>query len=203
MQNGIIDTDRFLYYLSDEQPPLRPGNRLFLRFAGGDVSRQAERVRRALQSMMPGPAYVTVSPLEDLVDNQRRSWQLGAMMFVAFGGLALLVAAVGLYGVIAYNVVQRTHELGVRVALGAQARDIVRLVMGQGIAFAAAGVGIGVVVALVAARWIQPLLFDESARDPVVFAAVGIMLVLVAVVASAVPALRATRADPNLALRSD
>ncbi len=203
VQNSITDTARLMYYLSDDQPPQTPANRLFLRMASADVATRAEGVRRALQQIMPGAAYVTVSNLEDLVDNQRRSWRLGAMMFVAFGGLALLVAAVGLYGVIAYDVVQRMHELGVRIALGAQARDIVRLVMSQGFAFAGAGVAIGTGVALLAARWMQPLLYEESARDPVVFTAVGATIAAVAVVASGMPAFRATRADPNAALRSD
>ena len=124
-------------------------------------------------------------------------------MFVAFGVLALLVAAVGLYGVITYNVAQRVHELGVRVALGAQSRDVVRLVVGQGVRFAMAGVLAGLALALLAAKWIQPLLFQQSARDPAIYGAVGALLVVVAVAASAVPALRATRADPNTALRSD
>ena len=171
--------------------------------SGGDAPRQMERVRRALQQMMPGQAYVTVAPLEDAVDRQRSSWRLGATMFVAFGVLALVVAAIGLYGVIAYSVTQRMHELGVRVALGARSHNIVRLVVGQGISFAAAGAAIGLAIALLAARWVQPLLFQESARDPVVFTFVGVAIALVAVAASAVPALRATRADPNVALRSE
>ena len=131
------------------------------------------------------------------------SWKVGAAMFVAFGVLALLVAAVGLYGVISYNVAQRMHELGVRVALGAQSRDVVRLVVGQGVRFAGAGVLVGLGLALLAARWIQPLLFQQSARDPATYGAVGGLLLVVALVASSVPALRATRADPNSALRSD
>ena len=124
-------------------------------------------------------------------------------MFVAFGGLALLVAAVGLYGVITYNVAQRMHELGVRIALGAQSRDVVRLVVGQGVRFALAGVTIGLGLALLAARWIQPLLFEQSARDPAVYAVVGGLLLVVAMIASGVPAARATRADPNSALRAE
>jgi ABC-type antimicrobial peptide transport system permease subunit len=163
----------------------------------------SERVRLALNRVMPGEGYVTVQPLEELVDRQRRSWRLGATMFVAFGVLALLVAAVGLYGVIGYNVAQRMHELGVRIALGAQSRDVVRLVTGQGLSFAAAGVAIGLGTAALAARWIQPLLFQQSARDPATYAVVGMIIVLVALLASAVPAFRATRADPNTALRSD
>lgn len=124
-------------------------------------------------------------------------------MFVALGVLALLVAAVGLYGVIAYNVAQRMQELGIRIALGAQSHDVVRLVVGQGIAFAAAGVAIGLGAALLAARWIQPLLFEQSARDPATYSLVAGVLLVVALVASAFPAARATRADPNTALRSD
>jgi ABC-type antimicrobial peptide transport system permease subunit len=124
-------------------------------------------------------------------------------MFVAFGALALIVAAVGLYGVIAHGVAQRMHELGVRIALGAGSRDIVRLVVSQAVAFVTAGVAIGACVALFAGRWVQPLLFHESATDPLVFAVVGVVLTVVALVASAAPAIRATQADPNTALRSD
>jgi len=144
-----------------------------------------------------------VRRFEDLVDGQRRSWELGATKLVAFGALALLVAAVGLYGVIAYTVAQRMHELGVRIALGAQQRDVVRLVVGQGVSFAIAGVVIGLSVALVTARWIQPLLFQQSATDPLTYGAVGAIILIVALIASAIPARRATRADPNVALRAD
>jgi predicted permease len=213
VQSSITDSERFLYYLSDAQPlwdPVtrrvsgsRPGNRILLRMSDDNPTASAERVRLALQRMMPGQAYVTVSPLEDLVNRQRRSWQLGATMFVAFGVLALLVAAVGLYGVIGYNVAQRMHELGVRIALGAQSGDIAKLVVGQGMSFGAAGVVLGLGVAFFAAGWIQPLLFQESAMDPFIYGGVGALIVVVALIASAVPAVRATRADPNTALRSD
>jgi predicted permease len=204
VQYSITDNARLMYYLSDEHPePIRGGRRLFLRMSNSDAPAQAERVRLALQRVMPGQGYITVSPLEDLVDTQRRSWKLGATMFVAFGVLALVVAAVGLYGVITYTVAQRMHELGVRIALGAQSRDIVRLVVAQGISFATAGVALGLGAALLAARWVQPILFQESARDPAIFVSVGMVIAVVALLASAAPALRATRADPNTALRSD
>jgi putative ABC transport system permease protein len=110
---------------------------------------------------------------------------------------------VGLYGVIGYNVAQRMHEIGVRIALGARSRDVVKLVVGQGVSFAIVGVVLGFGIALVAARWIQPLLFKQSATDPAIYGVVGAVLILVALVASMVPALRATRADPNTALRSE
>jgi putative ABC transport system permease protein len=95
------------------------------------------------------------------------------------------------------------HDLGVRVALGAQSRDILRLVVGQGVRFAVAGIALGVVLAYGASRWLEPLLFQQSAKDPVVYAAVGALLLLVALGASAAPAVRASRADPNTALRSE
>jgi len=152
---------------------------------------------------MPGPSYVTVQPLFDIVDGARRSWQLGATMFVAFGVLALLVAAVGLYGVMAYTVGQRMHELGVRIALGAQGWDVARLVLSQGVRLALGGVAAGMALALVAARWIEPLLFRQSATDPMVLISVSGLLILVTLAACSVPAVRAVRADPNTVLRAD
>ena len=124
-------------------------------------------------------------------------------MFAAFGVLALLVAAVGLYGVITYNLAQRMHELGVRIALGAQATHVVRLVVGQGVRVTLIGVSLGLALALLGARWIQPLLFQQSARDPGTYAVVATLLLAVALLASALPALKATRADPNAALRGE
>ena len=95
------------------------------------------------------------------------------------------------------------HELGVRVALGAQSTDILRLVVGQGMAFAFAGIVLGGVIAFAASRWMQPLLFQQSAKDPVVYAFVGAIMLVVALVASASPAARAAKADPNAALRAE
>jgi putative ABC transport system permease protein len=201
--NNLTDEKRFTHYLPLAQFRPGSGNILLLRMAAKDPSASADRVRRELQRVMPGQGYVTVRPLQEFVDAQRRSWALGATMFVAFGVLALLVAAVGIYGVISYNVAQRMHELGVRIALGAQGRDVVRLVVGQGLRFAVAGVVLGLALALLAAKWIQPLLFQQSARDPATYAVVAGLLLAIALLASAVPARRATRADPNSALRSD
>ncbi len=191
----------FYYYLSAAQWAPNNGG-LFVR-TRGDASRFQETVRKRLQQEMPGASYVTLTPFADILGPQTRSWQLGATMFVAFGGLALVLAAVGLYGVIAYNVTQRTHELGVRVALGAQGTDVVRLVVSDGLRIAGIGVAVGAAVALWGARWVEPLLFRESPRDPTVFGAVVLMLVGVAAFASWVPARRAARVDPNVALRTE
>jgi len=163
----------------------------------------AEAVRTALQRAMPGDAYVTVRPMADIVGYHMRQWDLGATMFMIFGVLALVVAAVGLYSVTAYGVVQRTHELGVRVALGAEAGDLVRLVLGEGLRLAGIALALGLAGALVAARFVAPLLFETSSRDPLVLASVAAVLLLTSVAASALPARRAARVDPNIALRDE
>ena len=169
----------------------------------GRTEDYVEILRRRLQSEMPGAGYVTALQLRQLIAPRQRSWEFGATMFVAFGGLALLLSAIGLYSVIAYAVAQRTHELGVRIALGASALDVLRMVLTQGVAFAAVGVAIGSVVALWAGRWIEPLLFAQSPRDPVVYGGVAGVLLLVALIATLRPAMRATRVDPTVALRAD
>ena len=152
---------------------------------------------------MPGISYVSAMPLQDILDENTRAWQLGATMFTIFGGLGLLLAAVGLYAVMAYNTAQRTHELGVRIALGAQTRDVVRLVISGGLRVVVIGVAIGAVVALIAGKFIAPLLFDISPKDPGIFALVAVTLIGTAIIASVVPAWRATRVDPNVALRTE
>ena len=128
---------------------------------------------------------------------------MGATVFTAFGALALILAAAGLYSVIAYNVAQRRQELAVRVALGAGPGLVVRLVVGEGLRFAVTGAAVGGAIALIAAPRIAPLLFNQSPRDPVVFGTVTGALLLVGVVASLIPALRGARVDPNAALKAD
>jgi ABC-type antimicrobial peptide transport system permease subunit len=162
-----------------------------------------EPLRRRLQREMPGAAYAIAIPLEKLIDPQRRSWEFGATMFVAFGGLALVLAAIGLYSLIAYDVAQRTQELGVRLALGASVADVMKLVMSSGVRLVAVGVVLGGGLALWGSKWMEGMMFQQSPRDPVVFGVVTIVLLTVALLASSGPAWRASRVDPNIALRSD
>jgi putative ABC transport system permease protein len=199
----LLDDRRFVYYLPVEQIDPRGASDIYVRMTGDDVDASIERVRKAMQAAMPGDGFVVVSPVQKRVDDSRRAWRLGATLFLAFGGLAMIVAAVGLYGVIGYDVTQRMHELGVRIALGATSGRILSLVLRGAMATTLAGVMIGLSMALAGSRWLQPLLFQQSARDPRVYAAVGGIMILVAVVASAIPAWRAARADPNRALRAD
>ena len=200
-QNSLTGKPGYTYYLAIDQFHPEAAN-LFVR-TKGDAERVVESVRRGLQPLMPGDAYLTATPLRQIVDRELKSWSSGATMFVAFGGLALLLAAIGLYSVIGYDVARRTQELGVRVALGADRGALVRLVVAGGVRLALLGVTIGTAVALVVARWIEPILFEQSPYDPVVFVVVIAALLAASVVASLVPAIRAAKLDPNTALRSD
>jgi putative ABC transport system permease protein len=124
-------------------------------------------------------------------------------MFSIFGAIALLLASVGVYGVLSYSVSQRTQEIGVRVALGAAKRDVMRLVLGQGLRLALAGIFVGILGAFGATRFIRTLLYNVTPTDPVSFGGVAIFLISVALLASYVPARRAMAVDPIVALREE
>ena len=192
---------RYHYYLAADQIPSSP--RYMIVKADGEPAVQAERLRLALQKVMPGSSYVTVRPMETLLDGTYRTWRLGASMFLCFGLLALAVASVGLYGVIGYEVTQRMHEIGVRVALGARRADILRLIVGRTVRLMLVGIVAGGGIALLAGKWLQPLLFEQSANDPRVYGLVAVTMLMVAILASSLPANRASRADPNRSLRAD
>ena len=125
------------------------------------------------------------------------------MLLVSFAGFALLLAAVGLYSAIAYDVAQRRQEMGVRVALGARGGDVIALVMRQGLRVAIIGVGLGLAIAAFASQAIGGLLFNVAGHDPLTFVTVAAVLLGAAALASLIPALRASRVDPAIALRSD
>ena len=199
--NDVVGDERLQYYRSLEQNPFEDAS-IFIR-TRGDSKKLAESVRKQLQALMPGSSYLTVTPMHDIVDPALSSWRMGATMFLLFGILALVLAAIGLYSVIAYNVAQRTQELGLRIALGAHARDVLRMILGEGLRFGLTGIVIGALIALAAGHWVQPMLYGESAHDPLVFVAVAAVLAIVAVAASAIPALRAMRLDPSIALRTE
>src|SRR5262249_49938208 len=122
-------------------------------------------------------------------------------LMAVFAAVALVMAAIGLYGVMAQSVTQRGHEIGIRMALGAERSSILRMIVGQGMALASAGVGIGLLAAGLARRLLASMLFGISATDPITFAVVALALLAVALAASLGPAYRATRVDPMIALR--
>jgi predicted permease len=200
----VEDNDLAQVYLPlGRVPPNTRARFLLVRPTGEDPDVLIEPVRRVMQTVMSGLPYANVRPMRSALDTELRAWELGATMFAAFGLIALVLSSLGLYSVVAYSVAQRMHEMGVRVALGARANDIRGLVLRQGLRVAALGLAGGVVLALGAGRFVEPLLFQTSTRDPLVYGAVLVVLLAVATVASLVPARRATRADPLTALRAE
>ncbi|NOT07998.1 MAG: ABC transporter permease [Gemmatimonadales bacterium] len=199
---GVTDPPSMSYYVPVGQEVGFGGSGIVVR-PSGETAPLIASIKTLLHRLDPTVVYVDAGLLQDQLDPQIRPWKLGATMFVLCGVLALLVAAIGLYSVISYLVAQRTHELGVRIALGARSGDIVGLVVRDGMTMAAAGAALGIGLALLGGKWLQPLLFETSAKDPLVLGGVGAGLLAVAFVASVLPALRAKRVSPMAALRSE
>jgi predicted permease len=169
----------------------------------GDPTAVMASVRRAVNEIDSREVIYNVQTLDEVVSNSFAARRLSMILLGIFAALALLLACVGIYGVISYLVGQRTHEIGVRVALGAQGNDVLRLIIGQGARMALVGVAIGTAAALALTRLMSNQLFGVSAHDPLTFAAVAILLIIVAVAACYIPARRAMRVDPMVALRHD
>jgi len=198
---GDLETSAFAYYLPLAQRQVAP-NGLYVR-TDGNAETLAADIAPVLRSFSPRVRFAEVQTYRQLLGPQTRAWTLGAALFTAFGLLALVVAALGLYSVLAFDVAGRTRELGIRTALGAQRGQVLRSVVVAGVRLATIGVLIGMTVSLVAARYVQDLLFRVQGRDPVVMGIVALALVLVAIMASVVPGVRATRVDPVEALRAE
>jgi putative ABC transport system permease protein len=160
-------------------------------------------VRAAIGSLDASLPVAQLEPMTSIVGSSLVGWRFRSLLLGAFGAMALIIAAIGIYGVISYSVVQRTHEIGIRMALGAQNVDVLRMVVGKGLLLALAGVAAGIGAALALTRFMTSLLFGVSATDLPTFAAVSVVLIAVAVAASAVPARRATKVDPMVALRHE
>jgi predicted permease len=188
-----------LYIPLGKQPAWMGAPTLLVRSAG-DPLRLSEPARRALHGLDGTLRYVQATSLGERVAPQRRTWVLGATLFTLCGALALAIAVIGLYSVIAYMVVHRAHEIGVRMALGALGRDIVLLVMRRTALLAGAGIAVGSALAFGLAPRLQPLLFETEARDLQVLGIVAASLALAALAAGTLPALRASRVPPTRAL---
>jgi putative ABC transport system permease protein len=159
--------------------------------------------RAAVAAVDPGLGISEVATMEQVLADSTSDRRLNMLLFALLGGLALALATVGVYGVVAHSVTRRTHEIGVRMAIGATPADVVRMVLDEGGRLAVAGVAAGSIVAFAGARLIRGLLFEVSATDPLTFGGVAIGLLGVALLASYVPARRATRVDPMIALRGE
>jgi predicted permease len=169
----------------------------------GDPTTVMGSVRQAVAEIDSREVVYNVQTMNEVVSNSFAARRLSMMLLGVFAALALVLACVGIYGVISYLVGQRTHEIGVRMALGAQRRDVLRLVIGHGTRMALIGVAVGIGAALGLTRLMANQLFGVSAHDPLTFAGVGMLLIIVAVAACYIPARRAMRVDPMIALRHE
>jgi len=202
-QDLVEDDPHFLYYVNRSNPAFQgPPQAIMARLRGEPRSGLAS-LRREAREASGQIRFVGAASMTDYIAPQLRSWRLGASMFTVFGILALIVAAWGLYSVLAFDVALRRHEIGVRCALGADRGRIVRLVLRQALVLVAIGTALGLLVAGGASRFIEPLLFRVSGTDPWTYGAVAACLMIVAGVAGALPAWRATRVDPKTALQAD
>jgi putative ABC transport system permease protein len=185
-----------------ERLNLSTDRNLFFRVAG-NPEQMVQPIRRAIIQAAPEVSWASVRSMESLLQPHMQPWRLGASMFGIFGLLAALVAAVGLYGVLAYSVATRTREFGIRGALGASTGTITSQILREGVRLTALGLAIGLLLALGGSRWVASLLFETSPRDPLVLGSVGLVLLMTAVVASLLPARRAARVAPAEALRGE
>jgi ABC-type antimicrobial peptide transport system permease subunit len=159
------------------------------------------QIRREVQSIDPGLPVFKVSSMDDVLDVSLASRRFCADLVGIFAILALLLGSIGIYGLLAYMVGQRSREIGVRMAMGARRSDILKLILQKGVILASAGIGAGMVFAASGASTMASLLYGVRSRDPEVFLVVPLLLLLVTFLASYIPAIRAARVDPMIALR--
>jgi putative ABC transport system permease protein len=197
---GVDEASRVEVYLPYEQSPVS-GVTLVVR-AAADPAALTGSLRAAVKAADPELPLYAVRTLPEIVSDRTAQRRLAATLIAVFAVVALALAAVGIYGVMSYAVAQRTQEIGIRMALGAERREILRMVLRHGTLMAVSGVGLGLAAAFGLARLITSLLFQTSAADPPTFSIVPVVLIAVAVLACWVPARRATRVDPLVALRS-
>jgi predicted permease len=202
-RQSLIEGVSLQYLVPLERSPGRDRDRVLFVRVNGDADQMLEPVRRAMQSSAPDLPYANVRPMHSLLEGDFKPWTLGSTMFTIFGVVGLVLAIVGLYGTLAYDVAQRSRELSVRVALGAQSRQIVRLVMRGGVGLVLSGVVLGWLVALSSTRWVAELLYEVSPRDIAIYGGVGAALVVVGIVATAMPAWRATKVDLREAMAAE
>jgi predicted permease len=202
----VVEQPLMQFYVPLAQATTKGGaahaSSLVVRTRGNRVGTSIAAIERTMRQVMPS-AVPNVMPMRGALEEQFRTWRIGASLFSALGSLALIVAALGVYGVIAYDVGQRTHEMGIRIALGARRGRVVRLVVGKGLQTVALGLAVGLGLSVAAGQLVASLLYDTSSRDPSVLGGVSVTMLVAAVLASFLPAWRAASVDPSTALRSE
>ena len=199
---GLNAEERMEYYVPFDQAP-ETSAEVIVRAKGEDAAAVAPAVRSALKGVDPNILVWETRTMDELVGRSVAPQRFNVVLLGLFAALAVLLAAVGIYGVLSYTVTQRTHEIGIRMALGARGRDVVRMVVRHGMLLALVGLAVGLAGALALTRLMAGLLYRVSATDPLVFAAVSLLLLLVSLVSCVVPARRATKVDPMTALRHE
>lgn len=199
----IEDDPHFLYYVNRAHPDFEGPPQALMIGTRGEPEIVLQPLRDEARATSPQVRFVAANSLADFVEPELRSWTLGASMFTVFGILALLVAAWGLYSVLAFDVALRRHEMGVRTALGAGVSRIVHMVLRRALLLVGVGTVLGLLAAIAAGPLLRPLLFRVSDRDPTTYLMVAVVLLIVGCVSGAVPALRATRVDPREALAAE
>jgi putative ABC transport system permease protein len=189
------------YYMPHAQMPINSMN-LVIRTTH-DPRGLAGAIQHEVQSLDRDIPVYRIKTLEQYLGVAVAQPKFNALLLGLFAGLALLLTAIGLYGVMAYSVIQRAQEIGIRVALGARSVDVLRMVLRQGLKLTAAGLAIGLAAACALTRYMQSLLFGVKAADPLTFIGIALLLIAVAIVACWIPARRATKVDPMVALRSE
>ena len=164
---------------------------------------QLSAVKRAIREVNPRQTFGRTATMEELVSDSLEQRRFSLFLLGLFAAIALLLATLGIYGSISYSTRQRTNEIGVRIALGAQSRDVLRLIVGQGVGLTLVGVAIGLGAAFLLTRAIKGLLFGVTPTDPVTFLVISLLVLFTALIASLIPARRATKVDPLVALRSE
>jgi predicted permease len=201
-RSGLKEEPSMQYYVPIGQERGFSGSYLLVR-PRGEFTTAWRELREALQRADPTISSIDVRLLADGLDEQVRPFRLGQIAFGLGAALALVVAALGLYSVMAHAVAWRRHEIGVRMALGARPQDVAAMVVGRGTRLATLGVAAGLIIAFAARPWVEPRLFETSARDPLVLAGVVVLIELVAVLAGWIPARRAVAVSPTEALRAE
>ena len=201
-ESSLADPPEPTMYIPYAQNSTATGGFFTLRTTRDPLASVAD-IRAAMHTLDPGLPVSDVRTLQQVVEDSTQDWRARAVLLGGFGALALIIAAIGVYGVISYSVAQRTQEMGVRIALGANRRQLLTLILGQGMRTALTGIVIGLVAAFALTRLMRNLLYSVSATDPLTFIAVTALLALVSLLACYVPARRAMQVDSLTALRSE
>ena len=196
---GLDSEPRAELFLHSLQNPF--GSMTFLVRTKGEPSALLQSVKQEVWAVNKNLPFYSTATMEDLISKTLRERRFSLMLLGVFAAIALVLAGVGIYGLISYSTAQRTHEIGVRVALGAQGRDIVRMVVGEGLLLSGVGVAVGLLGALALTRFLERMLYGVTPTDPLTFAGISALLVAVALAACYLPARRAARVDPMVALR--